>query len=118
MPVVPPRRDSARHNREHRTTPHAEIASALDHDPARRAACIRRSAELAIAVTVAVEPEPATCGPARSTAVDACSRPGGLHRGRGCEPPLDVERVMNDSWRASGRFRHWGRPGARRRRCL
>jgi hypothetical protein len=81
VPVVPPRRDSARHHREHRATPHAEIASALDHDPARRAACIRRSAELAIAVTVAVEPEPATRRSAGCTAVGARSRPGGLYRG-------------------------------------
>jgi hypothetical protein len=114
---VPPRRDAARDHREDRPAVHAAIAPALDHDPARRTVCVGRSAELAIAQAVAVQAKPSTGRPTGGAAVDARSRPGGRHRWRRCHPPLDVERVMDDSWRASGRFRHWGRPGARRRRC-
>jgi hypothetical protein len=53
---------------------------------------------------VTVKPEPATGRATGGATVDARSWPGGICRRRTGEPTLDVERVMNDSWRASGRF--------------
>jgi hypothetical protein len=79
MPVVPPRRDPAWHYREDRPAVHATISSALDHDPPGRAVCVGRTAELAIAQAVAVQPKPAPGRTAGGAAVDARSRPGGLH---------------------------------------
>lgn len=102
--VVPSRCHAARNHRENRAAAHASIAPATDHDPARHATSVERSAELTIATAVAVEPEPTADRPRGRPAVDACARPGKLHRGRCGDPPLDVERVMNDSWSASGRF--------------
>jgi len=116
--VVPSRCDPAWHHGKNRTAAHTAVPPARDHDAGRRPRCIHWPTELAIAKPVAVQPEPAARRPARCTAVGAGSRPCRLRRGRRCEPPLDVERVMKDSWSASGRLRHWVRPGARRRWCL
>ena len=80
--VVPARRDSARHHGENRTALHTQIASALDHDPARWTTELGWPAQLPIPDTVPVESEPTTRGPTRSATVDARSRPGGLHRWR------------------------------------
>lgn len=115
--VVPSGRDPAWYDGENRIAAHTAVATARDHDPRRWPRGIRWTAELAIAKPVTVQPEPAARGPARGTAVGACARPGALRGWRRHEPPLDVERVMEDSWSASGRFRHWVRPGARRRWC-
>jgi hypothetical protein len=104
VPVVPPGCDSARHHGEDGATLHAEIASAPDHNPARRATRLRRSTKLALAKAVAVQSQLTAGGTTGGSAVNACPRSGGLYRRRRREPPLDVERVMNDSWRASGRF--------------
>jgi hypothetical protein len=82
MPVVPARRDSARYDGEDRAALHAEIASALNHHPARRTVDLGWPAQLAVADAVPVEPESTTGGPTRGAAVDARSRPGGLHRWR------------------------------------
>jgi hypothetical protein len=83
---------------------HAAVAAARDHDPARCTTHVGWSAELAIPVAMAVKPESAAGGPGRRAAVDACTRSRGLYRRWRCKPPLDVERVMNDSWSASGRL--------------
>ena len=117
MAVLSPRCDPARHDRQDRATARASVAPAADHDPARGTVRVGWPAKLAIAKAMAVESQTAAGRPCRRAAVDARTWPGELHRGRCGEPPLDVERVMNDSWTASGRFQQ-GRPGARRRRCL
>lgn len=117
LAVVPSGCDPARHDRQNRIAAHAAVAPARDDDPRRRPRHISWTTELAIANPVTVQPEPAAYAPARGTAVGACARPCAFGGWRRCEPPLDVERVMKDSWSASGRFRHWARPGARRRRC-
>ena len=116
--VVPTLRHPARHDRQDRRAARAQVAPACDHDPRRSAVRVGRPTELAIPEPVTVQPEQPSGGLARGTAVDAGPWPRGRRRGRRCKPPLDVERVMNDSWSASGRLLHRGRPGARRRRCL
>jgi len=116
--VVPLLRHPARHDCQDRRAARAQVASARDHDPRRSAVRVGRAAELALAEPVTVQSDQPARGLARSTAVDAGAGPGTRHRGWRCKPPLDVERVMNDSWSASGRLLHRGRPGARRRRCL
>ena len=118
MAVMPARRHPARDDRQDRRAARAQVASARDHDPRRSAVRVGRAAELPIAEPVTVQPDQPTGGLARGTAVDAGAGPGTRHRGWRCKPPLDVERVMNDSWSASGRLLHRGRPGARRRRCV
>jgi hypothetical protein len=116
--VVPARRHPTWDDRQDRRAARAYVAPARDHDPRRRAVRVGRTAELAIAEPVTVQPDQPTGGLARGTAVDAGAGPGIRHRGWRCKPPLDVERVMNDSWSASGRLLHRWRPGARRRRCV
>lgn len=115
--VVPSLRHPARHDGQDRRAARAHVAPARDHDPRRRAVRVGRTAELSIAEPVTVQPDQPARRLARSTAVDAGAGPGTCHRGWCCKPPLDVERVMDDSWSASGRLLHRGRPGARRRRC-
>ena len=116
MAVVPSPRHPARHDRQDRRAAGAQVAPARDHDPRRSAVRVGRAPELAIAEPVTVQPEQPSGGLARGTAVGTCPWPRGRRRGRRCKPPLDVERVMNDSWSASGRLLHCGRPRARRRR--
>ena len=113
----PAARATSSGDRLRRDQQHASVAPARDHDPAGGTVSVRWSTELAIPVAMAVEPEPAAGEPGRRAAVDARSRPSSLDRRRVCKPPLDVEGMMNDSWRASGRLRHRDRPGARRRWC-
>src|SRR5262249_53417201 len=62
------------------------------------------SAQLTVPEPMAVEPEPAADRPSGSAAVDTGTRPRSLDRRRCGKPPLDVECVMEDSWRASGRL--------------
>jgi len=81
-PVVPARRHSARHDGDDRAALHAEIASARNHDPARRTTDLGWPAQLAVADAVPVESESTAGGPTRGATVDAGSRPGGLHRWR------------------------------------
>jgi hypothetical protein len=109
---VSPGRDPARHDRQDRAAEHASIAPAADHDPAGSAASVRRSAELPIADPVSVKSQLPAGGPTGSPTVSACPWPGTLDRRRRRKPPLDVERVMNDSWRASGRLRQLGPAGS------
>ena len=59
---------------------------------------------MAIAEAVPVQPETAANRPACLAAHDTCAGPGALYRRRRREPPLDVERMMNDSWSAFGRL--------------
>jgi hypothetical protein len=79
---VPARCDAAWHHGDDRATLHAEIASALNHNPARRTTDLRWPAQLAVADAVPVESESTTRGPTRGATVRARSRAGGLHRWR------------------------------------
>lgn len=115
--IVTTWRDPTRHDRQDRVARRTLVAPARDHDPRRRAIHLGRTTELPIAESVPVQPESPARGPARRAANNTGPRSSALRRRWRREPALDVERVMNDSWRASGRLRHWGRPGARRRRC-
>lgn len=102
--IVAPRCNAARHDGQDRVAVHASVAPARDHDPAGRTVRVRWSAQLTVPLAMAVKPETAAGRPSGSAAVDAGPRPRVLRRRRCGKPPLDVERVMDDSWRASGRL--------------
>jgi len=94
---MPPRRHAPRHHGDHRAAVHASVAPAREDDPARGAAYLAGTADLPVAVAMAVKPKPTARGSARRPAVDARAWPGSLDGRRRGKPPLDVERVMNDS---------------------
>lgn len=94
--VVPARRDPARYHRQDRAARRALVAPARDHDPGRRTVRLRRPTDLAVTKPVTVQPDSATRGSARGTADHTRPGSGVLGRRRQCEPPLDVERVMDD----------------------
>lgn len=95
--VVPSLRHAPRHHREHCAAAHASVAPTDDDDPARGAPHLAGAAELSIAVAMAVQSERTARWPTGRPAVDARAGPGRLDGGRRGKPPLDVERVMNDS---------------------
>ena len=94
---MPLRRHASRHHREHRAAAHASVAPAREDDPPGDGASLGWAAELPVAEAMTVQSELAAWRPTGRPTVDARARPGRLDRGRCGKPPLDVERVMNDS---------------------
>ena len=100
-PVVLARRDAARHDRQDGAAVHA-VAPACEREHGRRPGRGRRPAQLALPHPVPVEPKQAAGRPPR---LPAATRRGPrcVERRRVGQPGLDVERVMDDLWSASGR---------------
>jgi hypothetical protein len=93
---MPPGRDPARHDGQDRIAARTRVAPADDDDPRRLAVRVGGPAELALANPVTVQPKRTTYRSTGSLTNHACPWSGALRRRRGCEPPLDVECVMND----------------------
>lgn len=96
LAVVPTRCHPTGHHEEDRLALSAAIPSAPDHRRRRLAVGLERATNLAVTKPVAVQPERRPDRTARARTTRAPPRPGLCHRRRPCEPPLDVERGIDD----------------------
>jgi hypothetical protein len=74
----------------------AAVPSAADHRRCRLTIGRKRATNLTVAEPVAVQPNGRPDRTARTPASRASRGPSLRHRRRPCEPPLDVERGMDD----------------------
>jgi hypothetical protein len=96
LAVVPTRRHPTGHHEEDRLASGAAVPPAADHRRRRFAVGRERATNLAVANPVAVQPEWSPDRTARALTSRASPRSGLCHRRQPCEPPLDVERGMDD----------------------